>query len=385
MNAQIYAILISLLLSVGSPGAEKPKDIPVPDWLHSGEGVAAERVTQKDDPYLAQWLDRNARPAPEYVVRLFDTYQVVILGEEHNVKEHKDFVIDLIPRLYREAHVRWIGWEFSPDSKNERLEKLVSAPKYDAEAVLQFARDCNPGWNSREHWDIIKAVWQVNHARKPDDEKMHLIGLPHDLDVARMYIVARTKPVDSPEFQEVLDENIRYDRTMAQTAAEHIVRKGHKGLLFVGLGHDWTRYQYPPEAAFGRTYKTMGGLLKEKWADRVFQIRLRSSADPAFLDRVMRQRDHEWIGFDMDASPFAGILLPVGRGAPDVPWSRLASGLVYLGPPARLHKNTAIDGFVTDAMFQKYKHYYEVNYDRRFHSAEEVDEYLQQHRWPSPR
>ena len=111
---------------------------------------------------------------------------------------------------------------------------------------------------------------------------------------------------------------------------------------------------------------------------------MKTSSTPAFLDRVMEHRNHEWIGFDMDASPFAHILIPVGRGAPDVPWSKLASGFVYLGPRARLHRNTAIEGFVTEAMFQKYRRYYEINYGRRFKNAEEVDVYLQQHRWPGP-
>ena len=151
------------------------------------------------------------------------------------------------------------------------------------------------------------------------------------------------------------------------------------------MGHDWTRYQYPPEATFGISSKSMGTYLKEKYANKVFQVRPQASADPLFIDKVMKRRNYERVGFNMQPSPFANILVPVYKGAPDVSWSRVASGSIYLGPRAGFRKNTAIKGYVNEKMFHKYKQYYEVNYGRSFNSAKEVDEYLQQHRWPKPR
>jgi len=57
---------------------------------------------------------------------------------------------------------------------------------------------------------------------------------------------------------------------------------------------------------------------------------------------------------------------------------------IPLGPQASFHKNTAIKGFVTDEMFKQYKRYYEIDYGRTFKDAEDVDKYLQAHRWPEP-
>jgi hypothetical protein len=62
----------------------------------------------------------------------------------------------------------------------------------------------------------------------------------------------------------------------------------------------------------------------------------------------------------------------------------LASGYVYIGPRTSFHRNTAIKGFVTETMFRKHRKYYDVCYGQ-FNSAAEVDEHLQQHRWPKPR
>lgn len=363
--------------------AEKDKEIRVPDWLGSNEPVRNDHVAAKDYPYLIQWLDKHSKSAQEYVIELFDKRQIVIFGEEHNVKEHKDFVIDLIPRLYHEAGVRCIGWEFSWYSQNKRLEELINAPTYDDNSVLQLARDCSPDWNSKEHWEIIKAVWRLNRSLEPGCEKMRLIGIPDYVDIPGSYVLLKTKSANSPEFQEMLKEHVNHDKNMAQHVEEEILQKGQKGFLFFGMGHDWTQYHYPPEATFGVSYKPMGNHLKEKYGDKIFQIRAQASSDPSIINQVMKPRNHAPVGFNMQDSPFANILVPVYKeGAPDVPWSRLAEGYLYLGSRASFHRNTPIKGFVDEELFHKYKQYYEVDYGRNFNSAEEVDEYLQQHRWP---
>jgi len=385
MIRKYQTILLMLLFACSTvSSAERNSEARVPDWLDSGEPIRKGQVSQRDYPYLAQWLDSHAKPAQEYMARLFDEYQVVILSEEHNVKEHKDFVIDLIPKLYHEAGVRCIGWEFSPFTKNKRLAELTTAPNYDEEAVLQFARDSSPDWNSKEHWEIIRAVWKLNKNLKPGSEKIRFVGLPSETD-PEWEVIFKTKPIDSPEVQELIKREInRYDASMAQQVEEHILQKGRKGLVFVGLGHDWTQYQYPPEASFGFDRKPMGVLLNEKYGDRILNVRTQCSADPSFIDQVMKRRNYERVGFNMQDSPFANILVPVYNKAPAVPWSRLAGGSIYLGPRAEFHSNTTIKGYVTEKMFHKYKKYYEVSFgkDRNFNSAEEVDEYLQRHRWP---
>ncbi|MHC4125813.1 MAG: hypothetical protein ACYSRR_05080, partial [Planctomycetota bacterium] len=188
-----------------------------------------------------------------------------------------------------------------------------------------------------------------------------------------------------PEFQDMLKETLEADKIMAQHVEKEILQRGHKGFLFVGMGHDWTQYQYPPEATFGVNCKFMGTHLKEKYGDRIFQVRAQASSDPSIINQVMKSRNHSSIGFNMQDSPFANILVPVGKGAPNVPWSKLACGYLYLGSRASFHRNTPVKGYVNEEMFNKYKHYYEVDYGRSFNSAKEVDEYLQRRRWPRPR
>ncbi len=353
-----------------------------PKWVKAGKVLKASRVAYKDYPYLAGWLDENSKSPEDYVIDLFKRHHVVILGEFHNVKEHKDFVLDLIPRLYHEAGVRCIGWEFSRHSNNERLEKLVTSPEFDREAALQFARDqLAPGWNSKEHWDFIERIWRLNKSLKPGQEKMRFLGLDMDLDYSRFFIISKTKSQDSPEFQEILTEVLKRDKTMADQVEKEIIDKKQKGLVFVGRCHDFTHYEFPPEVNFGRD--VMGNLLYKKYGNRVFQVWLGTGWLPP-MEKVMRLRGHKSAGFDLYASPFANILSPAGWDAPEVPLSKIARGYVYFGPRGKLHKNTPIEGFVTDEMFKQYKQYYEVDFGRTFKDAEDVDKYLQAHRFPKP-
>jgi len=381
----ILYVLLFVCLTISS--AEENKKTRIPDWLDSDKPIGRDQVSQKDYPYLIRWIDEHSKSAQDYVVRLFDKHQIVIFGEEHNVEEHKDFVINLIPRLYHEAGVRCIGWEFSWYSQNEQLEELINAPTYDENAVLQLARERSPDWNSKEHWEIIKAVWKLNKSLKPESEKLRLIGLSDYVDIPRSYVLLKTKSVNSPEFQEILKQHINHDKSIARHVEEEILQKEQKGFLFFGMGHDWTQYQYPSEATFGLSYKPMGKYLKEKYGDRIFQIRAQASTDPSIINRIMKFRNHASVGFNMHESPFANILVPVGKRAPDVPLSKLAEGYLYLGSQASLHSNTTIKGYVTERMFHKYKEYYNICFGngQNFNSAIEVDQYLQEHRWPKPR
>jgi len=384
LAVMICCIMRSAAIFAGSETSNKEPNQMAPDWLCARQPIKASQIPKKDYQYLVQWLDSHAKLPQDYIVHLFDTYQVVIFGESHNVKEHKDFVIDLIPRLYHEAGIRCIGWEFSRYTDNKRLDGLVSGDMFDKEAALRFARNqFAHEFNSKEHWDIIEAIWELNRSLKHGQQKMRLIGLDMDWNAPKFHIVIKTKSQDSPEFQEVLKEVIwKRDATMAEQVEKEIIEKGQKGLVFVGRCHDFTHHKFPPNINFGRDI--MGNLLYKKYGDRVFQVWL-SSGFLLPIEDVMKLREHRPCGFNLYESPFANILTPPNWGdAPNVPLSNVARGFIYFGPSANFHRNTPIKGFVTKEMFEQYKEYYEIDFGRSFNSAEEVDEYLQQHRFPRP-
>ena len=377
-----FVILSNLVCSTDSQKDEATVE-KIPEWIRAGKPIIGSEIPETDYRYLAAWLDKHAKPAQQYIIDLFEKHQIVIIGEFHNIKEQKDFVLDLIPLLYHEAGVRCIGWEFSRHTDNEQLESLVTAREFDREAALQFARDqLGHDWNSKEHWDFIERIWQLNNSLKPGQEKLRFLGLDMDLDLLKVSVVLTSQPQDSPEFKEVLTEVLNRDKTMAQQVEKKIIDKGQKGLVFVGRCHDFTHYDFPPDINMGRDI--MGSLLYKKFGDRIFQVGLGPNILPV-IEEVMELKSHKPIGFDLYKSPFGNIKAPKDwYDAPGVPFSKLARGYVYLSSRAYLHKNTPIVGFVTREMFEKYKEYYEIDLGQSFNSAEELDKYWQEQRFPKP-
>ena len=326
----LVVIQLALRQVICSSAGGEDRAGDVPDWVRTGEAVKASEIPEADYPYLAGWLEEHAKPAGEYLISLFERHQLVIFGESHNVKEHKDFIIELLPRLYHEAGVRCVGWEFSRYGDNDRLAQLVAGKEFDKEGVLAFARDqVAHEWNSKEHWGIIEAVWRLNHRLAPGDEKLRLIGLNMDADLAEFFVVFKAKPPESPEFQEMLSRALECDKVMAEHIQKEIIEKGKNGLVFVGRCHDFTHHEFPPDVNFGR--EIMGNLLYKRNGDRIFQVW--PSPGTGIIERVMTLSGNadRTIGFDLP---------------PGIRFSHLARGYVYLGPKAKLHKNTPIKGFV---------------------------------------
>lgn len=382
MRIQLRVLLSLVLLFIN---IRYVYGIQEPCWVRNRNQIEVSKITDKDKSYLSEWVAGNAISAEKYITSLFLKHQVVVFGEQHNIREHKEFIIRMIPKLYKDAGVRCIGWEYSNKNDNSELNKIINSPKFDTEKVLDFARrQAEYCWNSKEHWDIIRAVWQLNHNLKPGEEKMRLIGLPMYVDWAQYWIIIDTRPKDSPEYKQSL--NIPYDQSIVETVEKDIIRKGVKSLIFCGMGHDTTLcgpdINGTPIAA---------NLLHEKYGDKVFQVRPYSVlAYPLFVEDIMEKLDNKQVGFNISSSPFRFVLLPSWMVLRTIPGNSLISmdktsqGFVYLCSGTKQHANTPIKGFVTDEMFRKYHEFYEIDFKRKFKDAREFDLYLQQNRWVVP-
>jgi hypothetical protein len=352
-----------------------------PAWVKEGRPVEFEAIPEADYEYLRSWLGRNSQPADDYFIGLYKKHDLIIFGEGHNVREHKEFILHLLPRLYKEAGVRCIGWEFSNPTADPELEKLTTAPEYAADALLNFARSQDAHeWNSKEHWDLIEAVRKLNAGLPPGSEKMRFVGLDKVINWVDTYIKIKTVAKDSPEAKALNELEQRRDVEMAENVEREILARGIKGLAFVGRGHDETHFGTPPDKPYRRPI--MGKVLYDKYGDRVHQVCPDWGGFPA-VTKACDPAHPLPVGFDMPSSPFASIItLEMGRIPAKI--EKMARGYIYFGPAERLHANTPIAGFVTDEMFAKYKNYYEIDFGRKFTSAKEVDEWLQANRWPQP-
>lgn len=81
-----------------------------------------------------RWLGQAASEPDGYVVSKFADYDLVLLGETHEVKENCEFVASLVDQLY-DAGVRTLCSEFVCSRYNDQLAKIVEAEEYDEPGV----------------------------------------------------------------------------------------------------------------------------------------------------------------------------------------------------------------------------------------------------------
>ncbi len=106
------------------------------------------------------------------IVRLFETSDVVLLGEAHGIHENLKFVIDLIPHLHK-AGVKNIALEFSCEEMQESSDKLIGSEKYDPQIARDMLFAYNAGWPYIEYQEVHRAVWLFNQENKANMRVLH--------------------------------------------------------------------------------------------------------------------------------------------------------------------------------------------------------------------
>jgi len=165
------------------------------------------------------------------------------------------------------------------------------------------------------------------------------------------------------------------DAFMAREVEEQILRRGERGLVWVGAAHSSIHCRNPGPAHSG--WGRMGYMLRQKHGAQIFQIRVHdadvpvSMSDPAYqgpapamsswLERVMSRLDHAPTGFDTAGSPFE----PLRDGGswdyafdPDLRFGDVAAGYLYLAPARALNPCEWLAGYVSEEMFVADKPFY---------------------------
>lgn len=356
------------------------QNLEKPHWLNSEKPIEKTAILIEDYPYLKQWISDNSQPADEYFFNVCKKHQVIIVGEQHNIKEHKDLINKRISKLYHECGVRVIAWEFSKYSHNSWLDSLVNMPVYDSTAVIEFARaQAGHSWNSKEHWDMIKEVWELNKSLGLNETKMKFIGIDINNEITELLYVLSSQADSTEVYQQTLNKLISRDKIMAANVEKEIVNKGLKGLVFVGRCHDYTHHTLKSDNPMCKYI--MGKELHEKYGEKIFQIWLYSGWFE-IIEQVLKDTNTELIGFNIFNSPFANILQHTGwQSDKQAPFSNIARGFVYIKSSRKLSKNNVIKGFINQDIFDKYYEFYKLNFGQEFSNPEELDLYLQQNRW----
>jgi hypothetical protein len=300
--------------------------------------------------------------------------------------------------------MRYVVLEVCKYDDNPRIERLVTGATYDRNLALEIARS-GPWatWSYKEYWDIFEVVWKLNQSLPPGAEPMRVIGMDVNVDLTLDWMFSSKKLTD----ESLIDTAKRQlpliskrDELMAAAIENAVIQSGAKGMVWVGAHHAFAHYAQPgvnEEGILVREWPRMTMILNQRYGDKIFQIDFHRRHDspeiifkkykgekPVFsdlLERIMASRGDKPVGFDVLFSPFANVRDSRSyyfHFQPRVAFSDLCQGFIFLKPLAKISRSVRIKDFVSEAMFQKYKPYFEARFNRRFGSAREVNDFLSQ-------
>lgn len=327
------AVILGMALTTAAAGAPARVDV--------------QRAAEVDlGPYVAS-LREHAKSPIEYLVGKFQTSDLVILGEEHGIRENCRFVASSLQPLYEQAGVRVLATEFLRSSNTRRVNQLVTGEAFDRKLALDLMRDYAwPTWGYAEYLEILTAVWRLNAALPPDAQRMRVVPLDSDWSQHALFYT-QTDPLER------FNTMRKRERHMTRVLRNEVLAPGHKAIVHIGFQHS--------VLTFG---ERVAAVLHRQYGDRVWQVCLHHKfSDPRGASEVSRLIDLAWreyaggpIGFDTQGTPFAVVRDP---GNPaftfggDRTLGQLATGYIVFAPLAELHPVSWIDGFITAENFHE--------------------------------
>ena len=307
------------------------------------------------DSYLA-YLKESGKPPIDYISGKFGRYDVVILGEDHQVQETCKFVADLMSPLYHKAGVRCLAMEIFKHRSTPQLNQLVTGDTYDEALALKLFRYeiAWPIWGYQEYMDILKAIWQVNRGLPPGGERFKVIGINDDsMD---MHKLSCGSSMDS--IRQRWKEGM-CDRYMADVIQHEVLDNHQKALVLIGSRHTPVRYRYPAVIRGKMRWQVrpkFGSILYESSPMRIFQVVMDQKGYSDYLKKLGISAGGRPVGFDIEDSPLACLRDENNeyfRYQKNVTLSDIAQGYVWLKPREALHSCQWVDGFINEDNFEK--------------------------------
>jgi hypothetical protein len=336
---------VAALIGATSIADAAPPTLPAASNPLHGDAIAAE-ISQA--------------PAPDdYILSKFARADVVLLGEDHAIRQHLAFVAELIPDLHA-AGVRNLVMEFGATEDQAALDALLAAPVYDQETARRLMFRYNTMWSWKEYRNLYRAAWAFNRALAPGDRPFRIINMSYIYDW-RGYTGATT-PQD---LKRVFPRGV-VDAFRADIIAREILDRGEKALVLTGTLHAFTRSGMPQTQSDSdgfclRTYNALGNRLFRDHGSRISNIMFHQAlpsrpggAQPFVqpgggeIERLMRANGKRAVGFDLRGAAAGRIREGSYYGLcdEDLTLADLFDGYLFLAPFESLEAATPDPAFL---------------------------------------
>lgn len=265
-----------------------------------------------------QYLSANKMSPQEYIVSKFATKDIVLLSEEHRIKENLELVKSLIPFLYKKG-VYTIGMEFGASENQNTLDSLILAPEYNEDLARKLMFNYNSGWVFKEYTDLYKAAWSFNKTVPKSAKKFRILNLSYRYN---WYSFSGSR---TPEKMKKVFYNGNTEVYRFGIVEKEIMAKGVKVLILTGDIHAFTKYKFPVYDFLGEDFVRLengyfGNLLYAKYPQKVYSILLHKpfmnlpDAKPELvspangaIEIIMQKLNYEPVGFDLTNTPLGKL------------------------------------------------------------------------------
>ncbi|WP_447726477.1 ChaN family lipoprotein [Sphingomonas koreensis] len=309
---------------------------------------------------------RTAQAPGDYLLAKFRNADIVLLGEDHAVRQSVAFVTSVIPKLYA-AGVTNLVMEFGAEEDQARLDRLATAPVYDADAARQLMFNYNVMWSWQDYRDLYRAVWAFNRSLPEGKPPFRIVNMSYVFDWSG-FTGTRT-----PETLRQVFPRGMVDQFRAERIAREVLDRGQKALVLTGTLHAFTRFAAGQTQSDGdgfcqRTANALGNRLHAAYGTRITNVMLHQSL-PALpgrrdvfeqpgdgaVERIMRQNGNRPAGFDLRGAPMGSVrdYSYYGLCDRDFTLADLFDGYIFLAPFKDLRAATPDAGFVDEANLER--------------------------------
>jgi len=334
------------------------------------------------------FIRNNGQSPSEYLISRFNKHDLVLLGEDHAIKENLEFVKQLIPQLYN-AGITNLCMEFGSYEIQEMMDSLLIAPDYNEQLARDMMFYYNVGWAYNEYTDIYKEVWKLNRSLAPEQKKFRIINLSYQYNWSE-FASPRTPENMSKVFYLGTPDDFR-----TRIIEKEVIGKAEKALVYMGLVHVFTAYERPilkmnndDFCDFDAGYT--GNRLYRKYPGKVFNIMLhhpleaknkpdsywRSPANGA-IELIMEKNGNRPVGFGLVNTPMGELKDDsyFSMCHPDFRMKDFFDGYIFIKPFKYL------SGCTVDPLFFANRSWKEIKRqmpDPDWHTAGNLEEYLKQ-------
>ena len=324
--------------------------------------VFSQLKSQELNQDLTDYFTENSKAPEQYILDKFKTYDVILLGEAHLIRENLIFVQSLISHLHKNG-IYNLGMEFGANEHQHLMDSLTTAEDFDDDLAQKMMFDYNVAGGYKEYIDIAKAAWRFNSKLSAGEKSFRVLNLSYVYDWEQFNGVRNT------ETMERVFHRGTPDKFRAEVIEEEVLRDDEKVLALVGTPHAYTKYGSPyflfnADNFCGYDYNWLGNRLYLKYPDKVYNIILhqpfRKKTDGEYIlispldgaiERLMDLNDNQPAGFDLIGSPVGKLRDQSIHSLcyEDFRIEQLFDGYIFLEALSDLEGCTPVDGFVNES------------------------------------